>query len=226
MIRIAVVDDIPELREDLCFHLRQAGHQVEAASDGRTLTALLPRFAPHIVVLDLGLPGGEDGLQIAARLRAQQPDIGIIMLTGRTALHERLTGHRHGADHYLTKPVQIDELVLVVGVLERRLAPPVSQGWTLTVASLTLTSVCGSAITVTQSEAKVLEAMARAPQRQCSRRQLAAALGEDWDCYDERRLEALVSRLRRKLTDAGGKEAPLRAMRGQGYSFNEALQIR
>lgn len=224
MTRIAVVDDIPELLDDICFHLRQAGHAVQGAADGRALSALIPLFRPDIVVLDVGLPG-EDGLQIASRLRAQQPDIGIVMLTGRTALPDRLAGHRQGADHYLVKPVQVDELVLVVRALARRLGPSEGTGWALNPAAMTLSVPGGEALAVTHNEACLLAAIARAPQRQCSRQQLASALGEDWRTYDERRLEATVSRLRRKLADAAGREAPLRAIRGQGYGFIEALQI-
>lgn len=225
MTRITVVDDIPDLLEDVCFHLRQAGHTVQGAPDGGALTALMTRFVPDIVVLDVGLPG-ENGLQIAARLRAQQPEIGIIMLTGRAALHDRLAGHRQGADHYLAKPVQMDELVLVVRGLARRVAPRCTDGWTLNAPSLTLDTPTGATVTITQPEARLLETMARAPQRQSSRRELVQALGESWETYDERRLEAMVSRLRRKLTEAVGRDAPLRSMRGQGYSFSEALQIR
>ena len=225
MTRIAVVDDIPDLLDDVCFHLRQAGHTVQPANDGLALNALMGRFVPDIVVLDVGLPG-ENGLQIAARLRAQQPDIGIIMLTGRSALHDRLAGHRQGADHYLAKPVQMDELVLVVRGLARRMAPSDPEGWSLDAAALQLQTPDGPQVAITQPEARLLAALARAPQRQCSRRDLVQALGECWETYDERRLEALVSRLRRKLSQAAGREAPLRSMRGQGYGFHEALLIR
>ena len=225
MTRIAVVDDIPELLEDVCFHLRNAGYAVDSAHDATSLAALLPRFAPDIVVLDVGLPG-EDGLQIASKLRAQQPDIGIIMLTGRAALHDRLAGRRQGADHYLAKPVQIDELVLVVRSLERRLAPRQASGWAVNPQNLQVTAPGGATIAITQPEATVLAAIARAPQRQASRRDLAHALGETWETYDERRLEALVSRLRRKLAEGSGRDVPLRALRGQGYGFLDQLQVR
>ncbi|MGS0756075.1 response regulator transcription factor, partial [Roseateles sp. GG27B] len=152
------------------------GYEVEGAADATALNKLLPRFAPAIVVLDVGLPG-EDGLQIASRLRAQQPDIGIIMLTGRTALHERLAGHRQGADHYLAKPVQVDELVLVVRGLERRLSPRLPEGWLLNMSELLLASPAGDRMALTPSEARLLEAIARAPLRQSSRRTLITALG-------------------------------------------------
>lgn len=222
--RIAVVEDTAELREDVCFHLRHAGYTVDSAADGQALTALLPRFAPDIVVLDVGLPG-EDGLQIAGRLRAQQPEIGIVMLTGRAALHERLAGRRQGADHYLAKPVQIDELVLVVRSLARRIAPRAAAGWVVSPHSLQVRPPDGEPVAITRSEAALLAALARAPQRQCSRRELAQALGEAWETYDERRLEALVSRLRRKLAEGCGHEAPLRTLRGSGYGFVQALQL-
>jgi two-component system OmpR family response regulator len=225
MCRIVVVEDVPELREDVCLYLQNAGYVVESAEDSIALTALMPTFAPDIVILDVGLPG-EDGLQIAARLREQQPQIGIVMLTGRSALHDRLAGHRLGADHYLSKPVQFDELVLVLRNLQRRLVPREESCWTLMLSDLRLSAPQGEPVAVTRTEARMLETLARAAHRQVSRQDLVTALGEVWGVYDLRRLEALISRLRRKLARACGREAPLRAVRGEGYAFVEALRLK
>lgn len=223
MTRIAIVDDIPELREDVHDLLTAAGHEVAAAMDGRSLDDLLSRFPAEIVILDIGLPG-ENGLHIARRLRADHPELGIIMLTGRSALPDRLAGHREGADHYLCKPVEPEELLLVVNTLARRLPTDQRSGWALDTAGLRLIAPCGQATSLTASETCVLEVIARSPQRQGSRRQLVEALGFDWENYDERRLESIMSRLRRKLSAEMGREAPLRALRGQGYGFVEALR--
>jgi DNA-binding response OmpR family regulator len=140
-------------------------------------------------------------------------------------LYERLAGRRQGADHYLAKPVQIDELVLVVRSLARRITARAPAAWTVSPQRLQLQAPSGATVAITQSESALLAALARAPQRQCSRRALAQALGESWEAYDERRLEALVSRLRRKLADGCGCEAPLRTLRGSGYGFVEPLQL-
>lgn len=224
MTRIAVVEDNPDLLDDVCFQLRHAGFEVAGVADGMHLADLLPRFAADIVLLDLGLPG-EDGLEIAARLRRQRPHMGIVILTARTAVRERIAGHECGADHYLCKPVDAEELLAVVRTLERRLLPTVPD-WVLSVQEFTLYAPDGTAIMLTAAEMAVLDAMTRAPQRQISRRELVRALGEDWLSYDERRLEAIVSRLRRKLTEVAGRDAPLRALRGVGYGFLEGLRMR
>ena len=81
------------------------------------LAAALANFAPQLLLLDLGLPG-EDGLSIAARMRQQHPQLGIVMLTARTQLHERLLGHDQGADHYLCKPVELAELLAVIAEVQ------------------------------------------------------------------------------------------------------------
>lgn len=223
MTRIAIVDDIPELREDVHDLLTAAGHEVAAAMDGRSLDDLLSRFPAEIVILDIGLPG-ENGLHIARRLRADQPELGIIMLTGRSALTDRLAGHREGADHYLCKPVEPEELLLVVSALARRLRTDPPSGWALDASGLRLIAPCGQTTPLTTSEVRVLEVIARSPHRQGNRRQLVEALGFAWESYDERRLEAIMSRLRRKLSTSLGREAPLRALRGKGYGFVEALR--
>ena len=226
MTRIAVVDAAQELRDDMSQHLRQAGHEVQAVPNGQGLRELLPRFAPRIVVLDAH-PCDKDGLRMASQLRQHQPDIGIVMLTHHHALADRLAGYRQGADHSLTKPVQVDELVLVVRNLERRIGADAPKAWRLSQAALSLSAPDGRAVAVTASEAALLQALAQAPQRQCSRQELVLALGADWLSYDQRRLEAIISRLRRKLTQRlGTTDVPLRALRGQGYGFVEPLTLR
>ncbi len=224
MSRIAVVEDNPDLLDDVSFELRHAGFEVRGAANGASCRALLADFQPHMVVLDLGLPD-EDGLALARWLRATQPQIGIVMLTARTALSERLAGHEGGADHYLCKPADAEELVAVLRSLERRLRLTDLPAWGLALQPLLLRAPTGQALAVNAVEACILATLARAPLRQASRRDLVEALGEDWLLYDERRLEAVLSRLRRKIAEATGDDAPLRTLRGFGYAFLETLRV-
>ncbi len=225
MTRIAVVEDNSDLLDDTCFELQHAGFEVQGVANGRSLRALLPRFAPHIVLLDLGLPD-EDGLALAGWLRSTQPQLGIVMLTARTARQDRLAGHAEGADHYLCKPVDAEELVAVLRALERRLMLPQAAQWVLDTRLLQLHSPQGHCMALNVAELGILGALARLPRRQASRRELVEALGEDWLLYDERRLEAVISRLRRKIADTTGADAPLRTLRGFGYTFLESLHTR
>jgi len=222
--RIAVVEDNPDLLDDVLFELRHAGFETRGAADGAACRALLADFQPQMVVLDLGLPD-EDGLALARWLRSVRPQLGIVMLTARTALRERLAGHEGGADHYLCKPIDAEELVAVLRSLGRRLQLADLPSWGLELQPLLLRPPAGPALPLNAVEARILATLARAPLRQASRRELVEALGEDWLLYDERRLEAVLSRLRRKVAEVTGGEAPLRTLRGFGYAFLEALHV-
>jgi len=225
MSRILLVEDNPDLRDELCFQLRHHGHEVLGLADGQQVDAQLAAFAPHILLLDLGLPG-EDGLSIAARLRRQQPLLGIIMLTARTQLHERLQGHEQGADHYLCKPVELAELLAVLDSLQRRLTSlqPASDSWQLDALGLRLLSPAGVNIALSRNECLLLQALHQADAHQASRSVLIEALGENPLHYDERRLEALVSRLRRKISQAHASPCPLKSWRNHGYLFAASLR--
>src|SRR5690606_8788613 len=105
--RVIVVEDNKDLREEIVFHLRHAGHEAVEAGDGRALDAALATGPkPEVVVLDIGLPG-EDGFSIATRLRRDHPCIGIVMLTARGLIDDKLQGLSLGADAYLVKPVDL-----------------------------------------------------------------------------------------------------------------------
>jgi DNA-binding response OmpR family regulator len=138
MTRIGLIEDNIEYRDNLAFFLRREGFDVVFESDGHAIDLTLAQHPCDLILLDLGLPY-EDGLAIAQRLRAQQPALGIVMLTARGSLDERLSGMRDGADAYLVKPVDFRELMAVLKSLLRRLdmgaktvenhAPPPQNHW-------------------------------------------------------------------------------------------------
>lgn len=222
MTRIAVIDDNADLLDDLCFHLSHAGFNVAPGHNGQELNTLLDHFRPQMVILDLGLPG-EDGIAIAGRLRRSHPQLGLVILTARSGIKNRIAGHEAGADYYLTKPVEFDELITIVRTLARRLGGSPTRAWRFCPSQLQLHTPLGLALDLTTAEAAIISALLQAPSHQASRKELIQALGADWITYDERRLEAIISRLRKKIAGITGKEAPLRALRGVGYSFLEPL---
>jgi two-component system phosphate regulon response regulator OmpR len=131
--KILVVDDDPRLRELLVRYLTEQGFQVQALADARELDKKLQRDPPHLLVLDLMLPG-EDGLAVCRRLRGSGETVPIIMLTAKGEDIDRIVGLEMGADDYLPKPFTPRELVARIhAVLRRqieRLAPgaPVGEG--------------------------------------------------------------------------------------------------
>lgn len=231
--RVWIVEDNEDLVDDVVFHLGLAGHQVRAFGDGvqldQALATCAPGEAPEVLIIDLGLPG-EDGLSIAQRVRTACPAMGIVMLTARTRLHDRIAGHRFGADNYLCKPVEMAELVAVVDArinVRRLQAPKASPCWQLNLSDWQLHAPDGSAqVSLTGSELVVLRAMAEAEGHEIDRPGLVAALGRDHAEYDERRLERIISRLRHKLATLTGGRSLVRGVRNKGYVFVEPIEIR
>ncbi|MDT8758769.1 response regulator [Sphingomonas psychrotolerans] len=117
---IVVVDDEADLREPTAEFLRLHGFQVEEAENGATLDAILARHTPGLVILDVSMPG-EDGFSIARRLRASDSMIGIIMLTARRDIIDRVVALELGADDYVMKPFEQRELVARANAVFRRL---------------------------------------------------------------------------------------------------------
>lgn len=231
MKRIVVVEDNADLLDEVLFHLgREPGWSVAGVGDGKALDALLASQGADVLVLDLGLPG-EDGLQIARRLA--RPDLGIVMLTARGALDQRITGLESGADAYLVKPVNMRELAAVVHSVCRRLpaadapvAAAADAAWVFYPARWQLQAPGGELLTLTAAENRVMQALAESAGAAVPRQQLAATQGKVSFDFDFRRLESTISRLRRKLEASNGeRESPLRAARGVGYAFIDRIRI-
>ncbi len=223
--RIVLVEDNASLRGELVFHLVCAGYAATGLEDGAALDRYLAGHACELVVLDLGLPG-EDGLAICQRLRADRPEIGVVMLTARGMARDRLAGLQGGADAYLIKPTPPEELLAVIGNLLRRLdtghytgAQSVLPTWRFSPRALRLTAPDGAVLTLTHSESLLFQTLLRCSPGPADRRRLVEALGGNYLHFDERRLEVAISRLRRKLWQAAPGNEAIRAARGIGYQL-------
>lgn len=221
-IRIALVEDNTDLRDELVFHLQRLGHDVAGFASGEQLDAWLHEQTPDVLVLDIGLPG-ESGLSIAARLRPLHPTLGIVMLTARGEIDDRVAGFGVGADIYLVKPADLRELAVVVESLYRRahrlVRPRQQEYWQLDCHTLELVAPGGSKILLTPSEFKLMRVLAEAAPEGVPRARLVEALGfRDLD-FDHRRLETTMSRLRKKLETRAEEVSPLRSVRSVGYAF-------
>src|SRR5919112_2757309 len=133
---VLLVDDDAPIRRMLERTLAAEGYDVEAAADGGAARAAVERNVPDAIVLDVSMPG-VDGLAVTRRLRAKGLRVPILLLTARDAVHERIAGLDAGADDYLVKPFDADELAARVRALLRRNAPP-SDSDALAFADLTL----------------------------------------------------------------------------------------
>jgi two-component system, OmpR family, response regulator MprA len=122
LLRVLVVDDEENIIEFIRLGLRYEGFQVESANDGETGIATALRINPDIIILDVMMPPGIDGLEVCRRLRENPTtrEIPILMLTARDEVRDRIAGLRTGADDYLTKPFDFDELLERIRAILRR----------------------------------------------------------------------------------------------------------
>jgi DNA-binding response OmpR family regulator len=217
--RVLVVEDDEDIADVLVRSLRLEGYDVRLATDGVRALDDAHAFLPDLVVLDLGLPR-LDGVEVAKQLRADSDDVPILMLTARDALEARVTGLDAGADDYLVKPFERQELLARLRALLRRRPPRGSAP--LRVADLSLNPDTHEVrrgerdIELTQREFELLEYLMRNERIVISRQRL---LDEVWG-YDPfsttNTIEVFVSNLRRKL-EAGDEPRLLHTIRGAGY---------
>ena len=225
-LNIVVVEDHDALRDVTVEALSQHGHNVRGVDCAEALpdeTGLTPI---DLLVIDLNLPG-EDGISLAARIRAVQPGIGIIMVTARNQVRDRMMGYESGADIYLTKPTSVDELAAAIRALTRRIKPQGSPDNSAYRLDLSTYSLLGSGATVnlTSHEAAQLAAFARAQDQQLETWQLIALTGKPVNEANKKALEVQLVRLRKKLQQAGATEPTIKAIRGQGYKLCVKLAI-
>lgn len=226
--RILVVEDEARIAEVVRSYLEAQGHIVDRAETGEEALAAAARRRPDLVVLDLGLPGmsGED---VCRRLRAES-DVPIIMLTARDAEEDLVGGLQLGADDYMTKPFSPRELTARVRALLRRAHPDQEPqadvleraGGRLSVDSARRRATLdGSVVDLTESEFRLLQALARFPGRVYTRAELVDRLqGYEYEPY-ERTIDAHVKNLRRKLGDDARSPRLILTVYGRGYAFAE-----
>ena len=225
-IRVLVVEDEPDLREAMVSYLLAEEFDCAAAGDLAQARAALETSTPEILVLDLGLPDGESLTLI------ENPaliNVGVIITTARSRAEDRLIGAKMGADVYLVKPIQLEELAVVIRNLHRRLIPkPAASAqarWRLKKIHWTLSCPSGASVTLTRSEVLILSELSTAVGVGVARESLIAALGHHPDSYDWRRMEILVRRLRNKCKASLGLDLPVKTVHGFGYAFIEALEV-
>ena len=230
-MRIVVVDTDIEFRQRLAFQLRQKGHDVTGVPDAPALYRYLAANVCEVVILDPDLPG-EDGYSVTRHLRGGN-GINIIMLSALDSVENRVQGLSCGTDAYLTKPVDLRELTATLASVNRRsnnqaLASleTVQENWLLLAYSWQLITPRGDCVTLTAYECLLLALLIERLGAPVSRREIVAAFGHDYRHYDERRLEAIVSRLRRKLEPFHGGTAPLQTAHGFGYAFTAPAATR
>lgn len=225
LLNIIVVEDHEALREVTVQALRGEGHQVIGVDCAEALADQLGVMPVDLMVVDLNLPG-EDGISLTRRIRRNQPDIGIVMVTARGELAEKMDGYQSGADIYLTKPVSLDELTAAIHALARRIKRPAYDNsiLRLDVHKLTLAGKNGE-VGLTAHEAAMLGAFTRAPGQRLENWQLIELLGKTEAGYSKASLEVQIFRLRKKLAEAGAETQPIKVLRLLGYQLCVQVEV-
>ncbi len=219
---ILLVEDDLDLREEVAAFLRFRGFSVRECGSVAAAASVIRSTPPRAAILDIVLPDGA-GLSLLPLLRESAPQCVNLILSARSELPLKLDAYGAGADGYLVKPVDLRELAAQLTAILQRLGRTSTQPWILTTDALSVTGPRGASAALTLQEASLLRLLARSERQFATRREIVEALGHDYIEYDEQRLEAMISRLRRKLTAIG--DNPIKAEHGRGYVFNQPLSL-
>lgn len=218
-MRVLVVEDETQLRERIAAALRDQGLAVDESGEGREALFMGQEYPVDVAVLDLGLPG-MSGLEVLREWRARGRKFPVLILTARGSWQEKVAGLEAGADDYLVKPFQMEEVVARLRALVRRAA-----GWTrsvLAVGEIELdmgsqhVRVGGEPVDLTAYEYKLLEYLMLHAGAVVSKTELVEHLYEEDAERDSNVLEVLLTRLRRKL-DPERRRNLIETLRGRGY---------
>lgn len=237
---IYLIEDQADLRDLVARSLADYGYAVQGFATGQEALNAIQAQAPDLCLIDLGLPD-MDGMAVMRRL-GDERSFGIIILTGRGGVSDRVLGLELGADDYVVKPFEPRELVARVSSVLRRTeelkalraarpaqaspdapAPPHSAlfgPWTFETGTLTLTHSDGRQERLSRAEADLLSCFLRAPKRVLSRDTLQGDAQDADDIAFDRAIDVRISRLRKKLDDEPRNPRLIKTVYGAGYLFS------
>tara|TARA_R110000868_G_scaffold39376_4_gene137104 strand:- start:22631 stop:23362 length:732 start_codon:yes stop_codon:yes gene_type:complete len=233
-MRILIVDDDPAFSTMIAEYLRDRGHNPVTVEDGEGMRAAMEHGDVDLVLLDLVLPK-EDGVALTQYIRSNS-SVGIIILSGKGDMADRVLTLELGADDYLQKPFELRELSARINSLSRRLGLEEEKpsdtatiatfaDWKLDFVHRRLTSPGGEDISLTTSEFALLEVFVKNGNRQMSRAELVKSVrGREMKGYD-RTIDIHVSRLRKKIEPAKHQPQFIQTVHGGGYMFCEAVSL-
>lgn len=224
-LKIAVVEDHIDLRNLFVDFLRANHHDVAGLDCADDLDDHLVGQSVDLLILDLNLPG-EDGLSVAKRLRAAHPTMSILMITARIAVEDRIRGYASGADLYLCKPVSPQELGSAVASVARRIEFERERqpAFELDLRRLTL-GFGDHSVDLGSADTLLLKHLAEAPHRKLEYWRIMELLSLETDVKGKSLLGVRISRLNRKIADAGLGESVIKALWKEGYQLRIAVRI-
>lgn len=228
--KVAIVEDTPEILTLLSDALDKAGYAIQGFSNAAAFENREPASEPDLCIVDLGLPD-KDGLALVSQLAANS-QTSILVISGRSALSDKILGLELGADDYISKPFDISEVVARVNALMRRRAPIESPalaavehfcGWTADFSSFMLIDEAGQQKRMSSSEADLLKVFLKNAGKLLTREQLQVELDDKSDSTSfDRAVDVRISRLRSKLGDSTRNPKIIKTIYGAGYIFLNA----
>ena len=216
---VLIIEDDARIANWVKVYFERAGFSAEVAHDGESGLALARALTPDLIILDLMLPR-LDGVELCRILRGES-DVPIIMLTAREAPAERIIGLDSGADDYVVKPFDPDEVIARAYALLRRVKDKVQQ--VLTHGNITLNEttgivmIDGEPVTLSRAQVALLSTFMRHPNQVLTRDQLISlTLNDEFDGFD-RAMDNQVARLRKQINRDGSQ--PIQTVYGAGYRF-------
>lgn len=229
-LRVVIVEDTPTMAFAIQAALREAGMETRIATTGADAIAAKTDFRPDVVLVDLQLPD-VSGMELVAMF-ARDADCGVIVVTANGAEADRIAGLDTGADDYIVKPAALRELAARIRAVHRRLYRP-GPDQTATVATLTidparrvLAGPDDSSVILTEAEAAALDTLLDAAGASVSREMLSQAALKRSPHADDRSVDQLVLKLRRKIVSLGASERTILSARRLGYVIPDPGQFR
>ena len=235
-VHVLVVEDDLAIRNVLKEYLSGEGYRISVAGNGCEMRQIIQQSPVDIVLLDVLLPG-DNGLALARWLRAENPRVGIIMMTGRGETIDRIIGLEMGADDFLAKPFHLRELLARIRSVQRRTRRLVTNrpgadrsqlrfaGWLLDTSARELFSPGGESVRLTGGEFDLLVAFVSHPNQLLSRDHLLDLAWDPQTASLDRTIDVQVGRLRRKLYDDAKQPHLIKTLRGAGYMFTVPVEV-
>ncbi len=220
-MRLLIIEDEQDLLADIKTRLKAENYIVDTSSDGNEGYFFATEYPLDAAIIDIGLPG-MSGIEIIQKLREQGHTLPILILTARSRWQEKVEGLEAGADDYLVKPFQMEELIARLKALLRRATGSASTDLSCRCITLKVETQQvlrdDKIIEVTAFEYRLLEYLIRHSTEAISKTRLADYLYPHDDDRDSNVIEVLIGRLRKKL-DPDGKLKPIETLRNRGYRF-------
>lgn len=223
-LKIIVVEDHDDLREVLISRIKENGHLVSGADCAEALDELMENYLFDLVILDIGLPG-ENGFEIASRLKQANPQLFIIMTTALNTAKSKVSGYESGADIYLTKPVAADELNAAIQNIARRINAlrNIHKAYRLDIQKMQLIGT--GIVDLNTEETAILKALIEAPMQRLPYFRLLELTKKDFTDKGKSALEVQFVRLRKKLQQAGLSKDAIKVNWGDGYQLTTQIQL-